>query len=139
VQEVSDLSNYSSVIVGSAIQNFEWLQPAQTFLHDNSTALSKIPVWAFSVGCPWTVPKRLQKSMDVDNEEQIVKKDIEKEVKLRQHTLFNGKFLKSHFNFGMRLFWSTMGGKYGDFRNWEEIEKWANEVGDELHQMEDTA
>src|ERR1700761_4645914 len=99
VQEVSDLSKYSSAIVGSAIQNYEWIQPAQTFLHDNSKALSKIPVWAFSVGCPWTVPKRLQKLWDVDSEEQSVKNDIEKEVKLQQHTLFNGKFLKSHFNF----------------------------------------
>jgi menaquinone-dependent protoporphyrinogen oxidase len=136
IEEVSSFSKYSSAIVGSAVHNFEWIPPAQSFLHKNSSALSKIPVWAFSVGCPYTVPKRLQKSLDVENEGQKLEKEVKKDVLVREHMLFQGKFLKAHFNLSWRLFWSCIGGTYGDFRNWDEIERWADKVGDELHQLE---
>jgi menaquinone-dependent protoporphyrinogen oxidase len=139
VEEVSDLSKYSSAILGSAVQNFEWLPPAVSFLHKNSTALSKIPIWAFSVGCPGTTPKRFRKSWDVDNEGQNLQRDIERDVKLREHILFEGKFIKAHFTLAWRIFWSAFGGTYGDFRNWEQIEQWAGKIGDELIQTEESS
>jgi menaquinone-dependent protoporphyrinogen oxidase len=127
------LSKYTSVIVGSAVINFSWLPPATSFLRKNASTLSSLPVWAFSTGCPNTTPKRFQESWNVKEEPQMLEYDIKREVKnIREHVLFHGKFLKSHFGFAWRTFWSCFGGKYGDFRDWEEIEHWGNKVGDEI-------
>lgn len=130
VDKVADLSKYSNVIIGSAIINVAWLPEAQSFLHNNLSALSKMPVWAFSVGTPHIGPRFWR--MDKEDEEKMMREDIEKDVKLKGHTLFLGKFQKNHFPFLMRLFWSCTGGSYGEFRNWSEIETWANGVADEI-------
>jgi menaquinone-dependent protoporphyrinogen oxidase len=132
VSQVSDLSKYSSVILGSAVINFQWLESAQTFLRNNAPALSKIPVWAFSVGCPNTVPGRLLKAMGAENEEEQLEGWIKQHVKIREHILFHGKFLKSHFSISNRIMWRVIGGRYGDFRDWGEVEKWAGRVAENI-------
>lgn len=130
VDKVSDLSKYSYAIIGSAIHNFAWLPEGQSFIHSNADALSKLPVWAFSVGAPGTAPRFWK--MESDDEEKMMREYIERDVKLRGHTLFLGRFKRSHFTFVMRLFWSCTGGTYGDFRQWDVVERWANSVADEI-------
>ena len=134
VEQVSDLSKYSAAIIGSAVHNFEWLPPARSFFHSNSSALSKIPVWAFSVGCPSTMPIVFKK-VTVQEEEQKLAEDLTRDLKVRGHILFEGKFLKSHFGFVTRTLWSCFGGTYGDFRNWDRVEEWANELAGELRAL----
>lgn len=130
VEKVTDLSKYSSVIIGSAVINLAWLPEAQSFLHSNASALSRVPVWAFSVGAPHIGPKFWK--MEVADEEKMIRDHIERDVKVKGHTLFLGRFHKNHFALRMRLFWSCTGGTYGDFINWNEIETWANGVADEI-------
>jgi len=131
VEQISDLSKYSAAIVGSAVHSFQWLPQAQSFLHDNSSALSKIPVWAFSVGCPSTTPI-IFKKVTVQDEERKLEEEVKRDVKVRGHVLFEGRFLKEHFGFVTRILWGCFGGTFGDFRNWNRVEEWANEVADEL-------
>jgi menaquinone-dependent protoporphyrinogen oxidase len=49
VHEVKDLSGYSAVIVGSAIQRSKWLPEAMKFIKDNREILSSKPFAAFQV------------------------------------------------------------------------------------------
>jgi menaquinone-dependent protoporphyrinogen oxidase len=134
IEQVSDLSKYSAAVIGSAVHNFEWLPPAQSFLHDNSSALSKIPVWAFSVGCPATMPVVFKK-VTVQEQEHKLAEDLKRDLKVRGHVLFEGKFLKEHFGYVLRTLWSCFGGTYGDFRNWNRVEEWANKLADELRPL----
>jgi menaquinone-dependent protoporphyrinogen oxidase len=131
------LTSFTSVIVGSAVIGFEWLGSATTFLKTNATQLGKVPTWAFSTGCPNTSPKRFEKAWDVDGEPALLENAAKSYVpSIKGHVLFLGKFLKGHFTLGWRLFWSAFGGKYGDFRDWDEIEAWAGKVGDEILKLE---
>jgi menaquinone-dependent protoporphyrinogen oxidase len=132
VDHVSDLARYSSVILGSAVINFQWLEPAQLFLRRNSEALSKIPVWAFSVGCPTTLPGRVVKALGAENEDEQLEEWIKQHVAIREHILFHGRFLKSHFSISNRILWRVIGGRYGDFRDWQEVEKWAGRIAENM-------
>jgi len=129
----STLKKYDSVIVGSAVIGFEWLSSATSFLRQNSSQLSKINVWVYSCGCPNTSPKRFEKAWDVEGEPAKLEAACKREVRnIREHKMILGRFEKSHFTLGWRLFWGCFGGKYGDFRDWDDIEGWANKVGDEI-------
>jgi menaquinone-dependent protoporphyrinogen oxidase len=128
VDQVSDLSKYSSVILGSAVINFQWLETAQSFLRNNAEALSKVPVWAFSVGCPNTLPGRVGKALGAENEDEQLEQWIRQHVPIREHILFHGRFLKSHFSISNRILWRVIGGRYGDFRDWAQVEEWAGGI-----------
>jgi menaquinone-dependent protoporphyrinogen oxidase len=49
MKDVSDLSAYKAAVVGSAIQNRQWLPEAMDFVRANRAALGKVPVAAFLV------------------------------------------------------------------------------------------
>ena len=132
IDQVSDLAKYSSVILGSAVINFQWLEPAQSFLRENAQALSKIPVWAFSVGCPTTLPGRVLKALGAENEDEQLEEWIKEHIPIREHILFHGRFLKSHFSISNRIMWRVIGGRYGDFRDWEQVERWARGISETL-------
>ena len=132
VDQVSDLAKYSFVILGSAVINFQWLESAQLFLRRNAQALSKIPVWAFSVGCPTTLPGRVVKALGAENEDEQLGEWIKQHVAIREHILFHGRFLKSHFSISNRILWRVIGGRYGDFRDWQEVEKWAGRIAENM-------
>jgi menaquinone-dependent protoporphyrinogen oxidase len=133
------LSKYTSVIVGSAVINFSWIASATSFLQKNTSTLSNLPVWAFSTGCPNTVPKRFEEAWHAKEEPELLEQDVRKEVKnLRDHVLFLGRSLKGHFGIPWRIFWGCFGGTYGDFRDWDAIERWADKVGDEILTLDGT-
>lgn len=49
MKEVTDLTPYSAVVAGSAIQRGQWLPEAMTFMHAHRAALSRKPFAAFMV------------------------------------------------------------------------------------------
>jgi hypothetical protein len=87
-------------------------------------------VWAFSVGMP-------PQEADRVNEERMVGDKIRKVLPdLRGHRLFQGRFHKQDLPwFGALIFSCCVPRdkvKWGDERNWEDIEAWADKVGEEI-------
>lgn len=133
VQEAS-LPNYSAIIVGSPIHAGSWLRPMRRFIHRNALALNAKPVWAFSVGMP-------PKEADRVNEENMMDKKIRKELpSLRGHKLFQGRFYKQDLGWFLGMIFKCCvpkdKAKCGDDRNWEDIEAWADNVGNEVRGAE---
>lgn len=50
VGEVTDLSGYDAVVVGSPLYANRWLRPARRFVKRRRAALQQRPVWMFSSG-----------------------------------------------------------------------------------------
>jgi menaquinone-dependent protoporphyrinogen oxidase len=134
MEQVTDPSKYNFVIIGSSVHNFAWVEYASSWLSTNGAALSNSAVWAFSVGTPFAVGKIAQRVFESKEEEQKLATAISKNVKLEGHVLFNGRFLKSHATTKFNFWWRVFGGKFGDFRDWEKIDKWAGEIGDTIVQ-----
>src|SRR6478752_10437129 len=61
VEEVKSVAGYDAFVVGSAIHNQAWLDPALVFFTHNAHELAKRPVWAFSVGMSDALPRLFRK------------------------------------------------------------------------------
>ncbi|KAK4454687.1 Flavodoxin domain-containing protein [Podospora aff. communis PSN243] len=122
------ITPYSAVILGSAIHMGTWLSPAKKFLAQHRAELGGMPVWAFSVGVPTSEEMARE-------EERKMEGEIKKVVPgLRGHRLFKGRIEKEDLPWVVRTWfrWFPGESKFGDFVEWEEVEKWADGVGEEM-------
>src|SRR2546421_2883617 len=132
VKEVrtESLPNYSAIIVGSAIHIGSWLSPARHFIDSNAAVLKAKPVWAFSVGMPTPGADRVNEERAMDGKVRKVVPD------LRGHKLFQGRFYQQDLGWFMGLIFKCCvprdKARWGDERDWEAIEAWADSVGREI-------
>jgi menaquinone-dependent protoporphyrinogen oxidase len=131
INEVTDLSAYSSIVIGSAVHGVRWMPAATKFLETHAEQLKQMPVWAFSVGFPVGMPRIFGKDPKV-REEKKMREILQKNIPLKDHILFNGRFLKDDVGtcFGACL--SLMGWKWGDSRDWEAIDAWGNGIAENI-------
>ena len=138
VGNVSGLTDYDAVILGSAIYEFRWLPDATAFLKNNTAALSAMPVAYFIVGA--SLFQDTPENRDAAKKSFIDPVLAEyPDIKPLSIGLFGGAvdFKKEQYNlfekFVLRILGLIVGFKdSADWRNWEYINSWANEVGDKL-------
>jgi menaquinone-dependent protoporphyrinogen oxidase len=128
VLEVSEITHYDAVILGSAIYAGSWLSEAKHFAEQHNVDLLKVPVWLFSSGPlgsenprPHDDPNKLASPMG--------------KVQARDHRVFVGQLNPAELGFGERLLAKAVGAPAGDFRDWDEIRGWARGVATELHSL----
>jgi menaquinone-dependent protoporphyrinogen oxidase len=125
---VGRLAHCQAVIVGSAIHMGSWMSPAKYLVDHEKALLAKKAVWAFSVGVPAS-SKRLVA------EEKSIEQSIRVSVPgLKSHKLFMGRVEKDHMPTIARWIfnWLPNAINFGDHRDWDSIDKWANEVSREM-------
>jgi menaquinone-dependent protoporphyrinogen oxidase len=125
IDEVTDLSGYDAVVLGSAVYMGRWLKPARQFVEHNGTALAAIPVWLFSSG-PLGPPEH-----PVPGEPA----DITKLVKLtgaREHRVFSGRLERERLGFAERAAVKAVHAPEGDCRDWSAIDVFAGEIAAQL-------
>jgi len=127
----NEVANHSAVIVGSAIHMANWLPPARKFISQQRTALSERPVWAFSVGVPGTDEFAAKETAKMETE---IRKSI---PALRGHTLLYGRVEREQLAWPVALFfkWFPKNAKFGDFVEWDEVDKWADKVGEDMKEV----
>jgi menaquinone-dependent protoporphyrinogen oxidase len=125
VEEVDDLAGYDAFVLGSGVYAGRWLKPARKFVDENGAALVAMPTWLFSSGPIGDPPK--------PEGESAVKIDgtVEK-TGAREHRIFAGKVDKSRMTFADRAIVTAVRSPEGDFRDWEEIAEWADEIAEAL-------
>lgn len=131
VAEVDDLADYEAVIAGSAVHDQTWLPEATRFLREHAAQLAHRPIWLFSVGMPGAVAQPLRNF--AMREELKLQRQLEQVVAPREHRLFSGVVTPDAFpERSSRFFFRVMGCRYGDFRDWAEIDRWAANIAAEL-------
>jgi menaquinone-dependent protoporphyrinogen oxidase len=119
--EIENISGYDAVILGSAIYEGRWLPQAKRFGEQYKAALSSLPLWLFSSGpLGWDDPK----PQDDPNKLAI----SIGEAKVLDHQVFVGKLDLNELGFGERLLTKLVKAPQGDFRDWEKIKGWAQEI-----------
>jgi len=128
VAEVNNLSPYSAIVVGSAIQGAEWLPEAMQFIRDHQRELAARPFAAFLVCMTLAMTNR-----DYHDEVARWLQPVCDLVEPVSMGLFAGALdiskvptLRARLNFriSVRLgVWSE-----GDHRDWAEIRAWAEEL-----------
>jgi len=137
VPRLSSVPNqYRAVVIGSALHAGRWIGPGRSFVRTNAAYLSgsdrnapATPVWAFTVGMPPT-------DEDMENEEKMVREKLQRSLgadALRGHQVFRGVFEMKDLNWFFRTLISCCvpedKKKFGDHRDWDAIDAWADGVG----------
>jgi len=120
VKEVTDLSPYRAVIVGSAIYMGKWMSEAVKFVETHRETLSQMPVACF------TVCLTLKEDTEENRREVAAYLDPVREVVQPVDVgLFAGVMDYNKLPFIFRLMMKAMKSPQGDFRDWEAIRAWA--------------
>jgi menaquinone-dependent protoporphyrinogen oxidase len=129
VSTVTDVTVYDAVVLGSAVYIGQWQESAAEFLKTHEKELARRPVWLFSSGPTgeddpkvtlkgWEFPEALLPVAD--------------RIAPREKIVFHGKLDTQHLHFGERLIIKAVHAPLGDFRNWDAIRIWANEIAQAL-------
>lgn len=128
-EQVSDLSAYQAVVLGSAVYLGRWRKEAARFLEANEQTLAGKPVWLFSSGPTgegdpvaimegWRFPEKLQPIAD-----RIHPRDI---------AVFHGALDTNELSIIEKWMIKKVKAPVGDFRDWETITAWATAIASEL-------
>jgi menaquinone-dependent protoporphyrinogen oxidase len=123
-EDVISAHRYDAVIMGSAVYAGRWMSSMKSMAHRLAAELVDRPVWLFSSGPIGDPPKPEEDPVDVA--------PMIEATGARGHVVFTGKLDKSVLSFGERAIVAAFKAPEGDFRDWDEIRKWAEEVAGEL-------
>jgi menaquinone-dependent protoporphyrinogen oxidase len=132
LDQQGDVGRYEAAVLGSAIHGGAWLPFGAEFIRRHAAALSRRPVWLFSVSTlgeessafrPRTA-RRLRAMRK--NTTQLTA--FRAAIRPRDHHDFAGVIQPEHWSVAGRAFMKAVRGRYGDHRNWSEIDRWAEGI-----------
>ena len=136
VEEVDAIDGYSGVILGSAVHDASWLPTATSFVRRHRAGLVRRPVWLFSVSAvgdssSFVSPRVAHTLRQLASEPKGVPL-IRRAVRAEGHRNFSGAVERPQWGLKGRLFLKATGGRYGDHRDWADIEDWADGIASAL-------
>ena len=125
VSEVPDLSGTEAVVLGSAVYAGSWMKEAIGFADANAEVLADMPVWLLSSG-----PLGTEVHDDEEQPRQLA--ELTEQLRPEAHRTFFGALDHSKLSFGERMMVKAVKTPEGDFRDWNAISGWADEIAREL-------
>ncbi|HEU4320579.1 MAG TPA: flavodoxin domain-containing protein [Acidimicrobiia bacterium] len=123
-EDVGDLTEYEAFVIGSAVYAGHWTKPARSLALRIGDEKGDRPVWLFSSGPIGDPPKPEEDPVDVAQ--------VSEATNPEDHKIFSGKVDKSVLSFGERAILVAVKASEGDFRDWTEIEAWADGIAEAL-------
>lgn len=135
VEKIDGPEGYDALVIGSAVYLGSWMKEAVRFLDRHGEALQRVPVWLFSSGPTGTAPENAGPIDSVDTEKfSFLAKQRQRldAVGARDHRVFRGALDPKELNFLERQAIKAAKSELGDFRDWDEAERWADDIADGL-------
>jgi len=123
VDQVDDLSPYQTIILGSGIRGGSFFAEANLFIEKNKTTLARKNTHLFLVCLTMrqnTAENRRIAGSYLD--------PIHNQFRPKSEGLFGGVYYSENHNFMERLIMKAMNAPEGDFRRWNEIASWVDQV-----------
>ncbi|MHA6523532.1 flavodoxin domain-containing protein [Tessaracoccus sp. G1721] len=145
VEEAGPPGGYDAVVLGGAAYMFHWLKPALQYARRHREALAARPVWLFSSGPLGT------DQVDADGKDVLTSSrprefdELTDSLSPRGERVFFGAFdpTEKPIGLGERITRAMPAAEgllpQGDFRDWEEIEGWAEQIAVELSGSDERA
>ena len=116
-----------AVVVGSGVYYGKWLKSARRFVESHAEQLSSRPVWLFSSG-----PLGDDHVPDLDEVDAGIEPDVVAHLteltNARAHHVFAGRLDRGELGPLEKLVATSVHAPEGDFRDWPEVEQWADEI-----------
>ena len=120
-EDVTDVTGVEAVVLGSAVYAGNWMKEATEVAERHGPALEGVPVWLFSSGPLGEEVK--------DGMEQIRQlPELRDLLHPKDQRIFFGALDKEKLGFGERMIMKAVKAPEGDFRNWDDISAWAEEI-----------
>ena len=124
VDDVEGVDGYEGVVLGSAVYAGHWMKPAKEFVERFGEECAAIPVWLFSSGPLGDPPKPEEDPIDAG--------PMIEATGALAHRVFPGALFKDRLGFGERTLVKAVHAPYGDFRAWDDLRSWADEIAGAL-------
>jgi menaquinone-dependent protoporphyrinogen oxidase len=125
-----DPAAFSAVVLGSAVHSQRWLPAAEDFVRAHREVLAERPLWAFSVGMPAALRGPWRRF--AGKEETVILDTLALPASLRGHRLLSGAIASEHIGRIGTWIFRLLGGRFGDYRDWDAIDAWAGEIAKAL-------
>jgi menaquinone-dependent protoporphyrinogen oxidase len=125
VAEVTDLVGADAVILGSAVYAGSWMKEAAEFARRHAEELTRVPVWLFSSG-------PLGEDIEDTEEQPRQLPDLRDRLHPRGHRVFFGALDRDALGFAERMIVKAVKAPDGDFRDWDAIDAYADEIAASL-------
>lgn len=127
VDEVADIARFGAVVVGSAIHNRAVLASAAAFLDRSAGDLARRPLWLFAVGLSGALAPGLRARAEKMQLRMCFAR-WRAQLAPRGERLFSGVLRRADFPMIGRLIIRALGLRPGDYRDWDAIDAWADEI-----------
>jgi menaquinone-dependent protoporphyrinogen oxidase len=125
---VDHLRDYDAVVVGSTVEDGQWLPIASQFLIENAGALAGKPLWLFGVWLPSALPGPLHRAI-CRAQVRSLAAAVPVGIQPRDMRLFGGALRPEQVPARAdRVRLHALGIRYGDFRPWPEVMAWARQI-----------
>ncbi|WP_299428796.1 flavodoxin domain-containing protein [uncultured Meiothermus sp.] len=127
VEEVQHIEDYQAIIVGSSIRDQAWLPEARRFIQIHLDRLQALPLVYFMVCGQMSnpTPEHFHEVYEYSREMRELVEPIETGI-------FSGSLDYSRLSHEERVSVLSKGLPEGDFRRWQDIRAWAEDVYDRL-------
>jgi menaquinone-dependent protoporphyrinogen oxidase len=119
-QAVDSIDDCDAIVLGSAVYAGHWMKPAVELVRRFADRFAGKPVWLFSSGPIGDPAKPTEVPVDVA--------EVTAVTDAREHRLFAGKLDRAALSFPERAIVGALRAPYGDFRDWDEIQNWADAI-----------
>jgi menaquinone-dependent protoporphyrinogen oxidase len=136
IDDVTDLSGYEAYVVGSGIYLGNWLKNARRFVDTHAAELAQRPTWLFASGSVVGEPPVAD---DPDALRPGLVERLLETTHAREHKLFAGKLDTSKLGLLERAAVRGAHASEGDHRDWDEINRWAEEIAGQLRRSPETS
>lgn len=127
--DLSDVTVYDAIVLGSAVYMGRWLPDAREAAVTIGTSALR-PVWLFSSGPVGDPPK--------PDEEPAEVSDLMTSTHARGHQVFAGRINRHLLGFAEKAMVIALRVPDGDFRDWDAIDAWAAHIAAELRESADS-
>lgn len=114
---------------GDPVLNGRWPPEGDAFVAGNRAALAQRPVWLFSVA---TFGDRKRLLGRVMRREPKNIDDVRDAIRPRGYRVLAGVIERGRWPAAARLLFHVMGGRFGDNRDWADIDAWARTITRQL-------
>jgi menaquinone-dependent protoporphyrinogen oxidase len=123
-ESVDDVTSYDAAVIGSAVYGGRWLEPAIELVDRFAAELAERPVWLFSSGPVGDQRRALIRRLNVEPADVP---DLLTAAHARGHRVFGGRLPRGLGRYFPRSL-------EGDWRDWEAVERWTDEIAQALTQ-----
>lgn len=121
---VIELAPDDAVVLGSAVYAGEWMGRARHFVDEHGLELREHPLWLFSSGA--------RHGAEGAELERAWVEHVTEATSPLGHHVFLGRIDTTRLSFGERFVAANRDLPVGDFREWDDVTAWANEIADAL-------